>query len=244
MLVASDVLRTTAMETTAFDIGFPPTQNGKEMYWGESILLREVLADICARLYINNDWIVEPTLTLYLNILQKTGSPPSEILHDKHRPKIAFALWETLKRQDVAFSPQMVAEACEVLPSQMLATEKIASMASTYCRAASYVRRLEAALELPFRLIKLIESVVDSVESLYYGRKPETIASAATLLTMQELRKYLPGVIPWSETLNVENLTRILDTCPRAVKNLQTDMEKSAIVGKEVKDHIGTFISN
>ena len=204
--------------------------NWENVRWADKILLRESLMDICARLHLDNQCIVESVLSLYLRILKKTDTPLNQLLQEKHRPKVAFALWEVLKRQNIGISPITVATVCEVLPSSLLDVEKMSGVQSTNPCPADFVSQLEEGMQLPFKAAQLIKKCAEALEEYMFGRKPENVTAAVAMcvaacvkVNKDENNEDTPEY--WLRIIDTTCVCRILNVRPKSVRPLIRFME-------------------
>lgn len=151
--------------------------------WAENIALRETVLDTLARINISQACIVDTCVSIYFDLLKKEfPNVQKQILKERNRPKLAYAIWEGLNRSNVLFPPQDIAFLCQVTPSSMQEAECKAGFPSTFCSSSQFFTRAEAAFEIPYKTARQIECVIQSLERVFMGRKPETLVCSAILI--------------------------------------------------------------
>lgn len=145
---------------------------------------REMIRDMCTILHVDNVFVVDTAL----HILESMKKPVS-LTRVSDRPKLAFAIWESLNRQNTPRSPRDIANACHVSPSSMLQVEKDFLERSTFCLPHEYVETVCDFLEVPFNITLLVKEFLFIIEDRFYGRNPETLIAVALITILTKLRE-------------------------------------------------------
>lgn len=157
---------------------------GRELSPASLLYKREIVRDMCATLHVDTSSVVDTVL----HILDSMGES-IHLTKASDRPKLAFAIWETMNRQNTPRSPKDVAIACGVSPSSLLQVEKKFTGRSTFCLPHEYVETLCTFLSIPFHVMLLAKKMLLAVQDEFYGRKPETLIAASLIAVKEELEK-------------------------------------------------------
>ncbi len=197
--------------------------------WADTILLKEMLTDIFSMFNISMPCLTEVAQDIYLKLLQKGGAPPTEILFDKHRKKLAFAVWEALNRNEHPYKPREVAEVCGVVPASLLDVEKKNLFAPTYCSTPTLaLSRIKYNCDIPYKISLLLRTIVDVFEEYFYGTTSEVKVAGAALLMAEKLQEEKDIHL---KDITVEKICWLLNILPsrvaRFVKNLKNEDENA-----------------
>lgn len=202
--------------------------------WQETIVLNDLISEAYHKLGLEISCLNECTLNLYLTLLQENGAPPGEILFDKHRPKLALAMLETMSRSNIAYSPQNIANLWNLPVSALQEAQKVSNIPSTYCNASYFITKVEAEFELDFKVGKLLRECVAYAEKEHAGKNPETIVVVCCLFVKKQVellggKELMHRVM---KNVSIEKLKELFQLRDRAIVNARQKMNLQLFIKK------------
>jgi len=157
-----------------------------DQQWAKEVCVREFLADRLTVLNLPLSPTIDVTLHLFEKIIDKNESNKNKVLdymNIHHRPKLASALVEALKR---AGTPRLVSDIAMLLETNPSSTMNI-DIISDPIKPSDQAITLCDFMHLPYDLSMRIKKIVQSVEETLFRSKPSVLIGATMLRFNSEL---------------------------------------------------------
>lgn len=156
---------------------FTPVETRQETSLNvREIMVREFIMDVCEILQVNTSFLVDSAFNILKNMeIDRENGLSFSI---SGRAKVAFAIWEALNRQGTPYHPYVIAERCAVPAHYILDIEKKYLKDYPITDTSAYVERICDLMAIPFKITRVLQEIVITLQDRYQGRHPETLIGA------------------------------------------------------------------
>lgn len=146
--------------------------------------LRNVVASICSRLFLDNDSLATSVVDL---LLREVGQGPVDLRLVGRRKLLAFCLWECLNRAGCPRPREDLAAICDLPANSVYSAESLSDIRPTFRPPSDFVEVPCAWLGIPYRTRLLITENVAAMEweVEFVGVDPELLVAGCILLNTE-----------------------------------------------------------
>jgi hypothetical protein len=167
--------------------------------WAEKMQARETILEILAHLHLDEfTTLAENILELFLKLCDPAKRLPCvrycgssiDLVNQKTRARLAFAILETLNRAGVPRPMRKIADLCSVSPKDLLQIENTCGTTASYAAPHTYMNIVCSVLSLPMphQFNKLATLLCERVELGHYGMRPEILVAACIWSLLSKLK--------------------------------------------------------
>ena len=160
-----------------YNLGFyDHCDQNKDSYEKRNIESEEI-KNYLAGLFIECQSIENEAITIFKDLVHKTGESEKSKVFKRKKTYIAYSIWRALSIHRHPRSMDEIAQLCGVKEKHMLKVEKSLSIRQIFSPIADYVERVVDALQLPYWLNKVIRQVLQSKQLISIHKPVNIIAS-------------------------------------------------------------------